>query len=119
MEKGENLLIRGGITKIGLVTAAIAKAFGCVVVSTSRKKVGEDMLESAGAKRVFVDGEKIAEEVRKIFPEGVEGSGDHWWVVRFAFQNIGVDIYHRHDNVSRFPPVRERKSGLYYWLDGE
>jgi NADPH:quinone reductase-like Zn-dependent oxidoreductase len=72
LEKGETLLVRGGTTSIGLAAAAIAKDFGCVVASTTRRRDREALLKSAGAEHVFVDDGRIAEDVRKVFPEGVD-----------------------------------------------
>jgi NADPH:quinone reductase-like Zn-dependent oxidoreductase len=72
LKKGETLLVRGGTTSIGLAAAAIAKDFGCIVASTTRRSDREALLRSAGAKHVFVDRGSIAEDVRRIFPEGVD-----------------------------------------------
>jgi NADPH:quinone reductase-like Zn-dependent oxidoreductase len=72
LEKGQTLLIRGGTTSIGLAAAAIAKDLGATVASTTRKENRSDLLRSSGAEHVFVDSGKIAQEVRKVFPEGVD-----------------------------------------------
>jgi NADPH:quinone reductase-like Zn-dependent oxidoreductase len=70
--KGENLLIRGGTTSVGLAAAAIARKLGASVISTTRNRDREALLRSAGADRVFIDTGAIAEEVRKAYPEGVD-----------------------------------------------
>src|SRR3984885_9085340 len=63
LEKGERLLIRGGTTSVGLAAAAIAKARGAIVASTSRRADRADILKRAGADQVFVDGGTIAPQV--------------------------------------------------------
>jgi len=71
IERGDTLLIRGGTTSVGLAAAAVAKAAGVVVCSTTRRADREPLLRSAGANHVFVDDGTIAERVRALFPEGV------------------------------------------------
>jgi len=72
LHKGEKLLIRGGTTSVGLAAASIAKNLGCHVASTSRRVDRVELLHSAGADRVFVDTGSIADEVRKLEPEGYD-----------------------------------------------
>src|SRR5215468_4715522 len=70
--KGERLLIRGGTTSVGLAAAAIAKHHGAVVASTTRRPDREQLLRSSGADQVFIDAGAIAEQVREVFPNGVD-----------------------------------------------
>ena len=72
LKKGEHLLVRGGTTSIGLAAAAIARNFGAVVSSTTRNPDREALLRDHGAASVFVDSGTIADDVRKVFPEGVD-----------------------------------------------
>jgi NADPH:quinone reductase-like Zn-dependent oxidoreductase len=72
LQKGQNLLVRGGTTSIGLAAAAIAKDFGVTVASTTRRKDRSELLRSSGAEHVFIDSGRIAEDVRKVFPKGVD-----------------------------------------------
>jgi len=69
--KGERLLIRGGTTSVGLAAAAIAKNHGAVVASTTRRPDREQLLRSSGADQVFIDTGAIAEQVKEVFPSGV------------------------------------------------
>jgi NADPH:quinone reductase-like Zn-dependent oxidoreductase len=71
LKKGERLLIRGGTTSIGLAAAAIAKSHGAIVAATTRQPGRERMLRENGADQVFIDTGKIAEQVREVFPCGV------------------------------------------------
>jgi NADPH:quinone reductase-like Zn-dependent oxidoreductase len=70
--KGERLLVRGGTTSVGLAAAAIAKNHGAVVASTTRRPDREQLLRSSGADQVFIDTGAIAEQVKEVFPSGVD-----------------------------------------------
>jgi NADPH:quinone reductase-like Zn-dependent oxidoreductase len=70
--RGERLLIRGGTTSVGLAAAAIAKHHGAIVASTSRRPDREQLLRSSGANQVFIDTGAIAEQVKEVFPSGVD-----------------------------------------------
>lgn len=68
---GETLLIRGGTASVGLTAAVLAKSMGLAVAATTRNPGRADMLRANGADHVFVDGGQIADDVRAIFPGGV------------------------------------------------
>jgi NADPH:quinone reductase-like Zn-dependent oxidoreductase len=70
--KGERLLIRGGTTSVGLAAAAIAKAHGATVASTTRRADRADMLRSAGAEEVFVDTGTIAPQIKEKWDGGAD-----------------------------------------------
>jgi NADPH:quinone reductase-like Zn-dependent oxidoreductase len=72
LEKGERLLVRGGTTSIGLAAAAIAKAHGALVASTTRRVDRAEMLRSAGADEVFVDTGAIAPQVKERWAGGAD-----------------------------------------------
>ena len=72
LENGERLLIRGGMTSVGLAAAAIAKSRGAIVGSTTRRSDREMLLRSSGVDQVFIDTGSIAEQVREVFPSGVD-----------------------------------------------
>ena len=71
LEKGERILIRGGTTSVGLAAAAIAKNHGAIVAATTRKPEREKLLRANGADQVFIDTGEIADQVREVFPCGV------------------------------------------------
>ncbi len=71
LKKGDRILIRGGTTSVGLAAAAIAKNHGAVVAATSRKPEREGLLRENGADQVFIDTGEIADQVREVFPGGV------------------------------------------------
>jgi len=72
LRPGETLLVRGGTTSVGLAAAAIAKAEGAIVCSTTRRPDREGLLLSHGASHVFIDDGAIAGQVRDAFPDGVD-----------------------------------------------
>jgi len=72
ISSGQHLLIRGGTTSVGLAAAAIAKARGVIVSSTSRNPGREQMLREAGAQEVFIDTGAIASDVRTRLAGGVD-----------------------------------------------
>ena len=71
LEKGETLLIRGGTTSVGLAAAAIAKAHGATVGSTTRRPDRAEMLKAAGADQVFIDTGTISPQVKELTGGGV------------------------------------------------
>jgi NADPH:quinone reductase-like Zn-dependent oxidoreductase len=71
LEEGERLLVRGGTTSVGLAAAAIAKNHGAIVAATTRKPEREKLLRENGADQVFIDTGEIADQVREVFPCGV------------------------------------------------
>jgi NADPH:quinone reductase-like Zn-dependent oxidoreductase len=72
LEKGDRLLIRGGTTSVGLAAAALAKLHGAVVAATTRKPERERLLRQSGVDQVFIDNGIIAEQVKVVFPRGVD-----------------------------------------------
>ncbi len=72
LERGQSLLIRGGTTSVGLAAASLAKKRGATVAATTRRADREAMLIDNGADHVFIDSGEIADEVRRVFPSGVD-----------------------------------------------
>ena len=70
--EGETLLIRGGTTSVGLAVAVLAKQRGLTIAATTRNPEREAMLRANGADHVFIETGKISNEVRKIYPNGVD-----------------------------------------------
>ncbi len=71
LKESDRLLIRGGTTSVGLAAAAIAKNHGALVAATSRKPEREKLLRENGADQVFIDTGDIADQVKEVFPCGV------------------------------------------------
>jgi NADPH:quinone reductase-like Zn-dependent oxidoreductase len=69
---GQSLLIRGGTTSVGLAATVLAKRQGITVAATTRKAHRESMLKDNGADHVFIDNGEIANDVHRVFPDGVD-----------------------------------------------
>ena len=72
LEAGERLLIRGGTTSVGLAAAAIAKANGATVFSTTRRPDRAALLRANGVDQAVIDAGSVAAEIRQGCPEGVD-----------------------------------------------
>ncbi|KUL82293.1 hypothetical protein ZTR_10129 [Talaromyces verruculosus] len=72
IQKGDRLLIRGGTTSVGLAAAAIAKAEGAFVASTSRRSDREKLLRETGADVTFVDDGFISRKIKEPFDKVLE-----------------------------------------------
>jgi len=72
LKTGERLLVRGGTTSVGLAAAAIAKNQGAIVAATTRKTGHEKLLRNNGTDQVFIDNGQIADQVKEVFPCGVD-----------------------------------------------
>lgn len=73
LQPGQSLLIRGGTSSVGLAAANIAKQMGCTVLATTRKAAKIPVLKEAGVDHVIVDTGSVKQQVREIFPNGVNG----------------------------------------------
>lgn len=70
---GQTLLIRGGTSSVGMAAASLAKARGLRVMVTTRDSSKEGVLRENGADDVVIDTGRIAEEVVRRVPGGVDG----------------------------------------------
>jgi NADPH2:quinone reductase len=71
IEKEETLLIRGGTSSIGMLSCQLAKAKGLTVLSTTRNSEKTQALLDNGVDHVIIDNGTVKEQVRKIYPKGV------------------------------------------------
>jgi NADPH:quinone reductase-like Zn-dependent oxidoreductase len=74
LPEGGSVLIRGGTSSVGLMTAVLAKRRGATVFATTRRADRADALRAVGVDHVLVDDGKVADALRAIFPEGVDGA---------------------------------------------
>ena len=72
IKEGQSLLVRGGTTTLGLAAITYAKARGLNVIATTRSIENKALLTAKGADDVIIDTGDIAENVRVIFPDGVD-----------------------------------------------
>jgi NADPH2:quinone reductase len=68
------VLIRGGTSAVGILTALLAKRRGMTVLSTTRREQRRDELLSLGVDHALSDHGRIADEVRDLVPGGVDGA---------------------------------------------
>ncbi len=72
IEPGQILLVRGGTSSIGMTSIAIAKKQGLTVLATTRNEQKKPALLDVGADHIIIDDGHIADQVRAIFPKGVD-----------------------------------------------
>ena len=72
VRKNEVLLIRGGTSSIGMLACQLAKHLGLKVIATTRKPEKEEYLKANGADFVIIDNGIIKEQVKNLFPGGVD-----------------------------------------------
>jgi len=72
IQPGQTLLIRGGTSSIGLLAAQLASQAGLTVLATTRRADRADLLQTNGATHVLVDDGQVREQVRALFPQGVD-----------------------------------------------
>jgi NADPH:quinone reductase-like Zn-dependent oxidoreductase len=73
-QPGQSLLIRGGSSSIGMATTVLAKRLGMTVLSTTRNPDKAQALTDVGVDHVLVDDGAVADQVRRIVPDGVDAA---------------------------------------------
>lgn len=71
-QPGERILIRGGTTSVGLVAAQLASRKGLIVASTTRQPDRLSFLAEKGVNHPLIDRGSIAEDLRRIWPDGAD-----------------------------------------------
>lgn len=71
---GQTLLIRGGTSSVGLAAAVLARRLGLTVLATTRTPAKSTVLRRAGVDHVLIDDGAVADRVREIVPDGVDGA---------------------------------------------
>jgi NADPH:quinone reductase-like Zn-dependent oxidoreductase len=74
IQPGQTFLVRGGTSSVGVAAAVLAKDFGLTVLSTTRNPDRLDLLRELGVDHPLLDDGNIAENVRKVFPDGVHAA---------------------------------------------
>ena len=72
LKEGETLLVRGGTGSVALAAIQLAKAINVKVVATSRSASKKQFLKEKGADEVIVGDENFDENLKKLFPDGVD-----------------------------------------------
>lgn len=73
LQPGQSLLVRGGTSSVGLAATSIAQQMGCTVLATTRSEKKAAVLKAAGVDHVLIDQGSVEEQIKAIFPEGVNG----------------------------------------------
>ncbi len=68
------VLIHGGTSAVGILTALLAKRRGMTVLSTTRREERRDELLALGVDHALIDHGRVAEEVRDLISGGVDGA---------------------------------------------
>jgi NADPH2:quinone reductase len=84
--KGQTVLVQGGAGSVGTCAVQLAHQAGARVIATCRAESDKGIASRAGANEVLLTGDKLAERIRALVPDGV----DH--IVEVAFgANIKTD----------------------------
>ena len=75
LNKGQIIAVTGGPGAYGGYAIQLAKADGLIVVADSNEQ-DIDLLKSLGVDHIVPRGKNFVEEIKKIFPDGVDGIAD-------------------------------------------
>ena len=70
----QTILVRGATSSLGLAAITYAKTRGLTVIATTRDSKRQQRLKQLGADHVLIDNGEIADQVREIFPDGVDNA---------------------------------------------
>jgi NADPH:quinone reductase len=73
-QPGQSILIRGGTSAVGMAIAVMARRRGLTVLSTTRDPARSATLRNLGVDHPIVDDGRVADQVREILPDGVDGA---------------------------------------------
>jgi NADPH2:quinone reductase len=83
---GKTVLVQGGAGAVGACAVQLAHQAGARVIATCRAESDKEIASRAGADEVLLTGDKLADQIRALVPDGV----DH--IVEVAFgANIKAD----------------------------
>ena len=74
LQAGEVVLIRGATSTVGQAAVNLAADGGARVIATTRNPEREQLLRDLGAHEVLIDDGSLAEEIRKVHPDGVDAA---------------------------------------------
>jgi NADPH:quinone reductase-like Zn-dependent oxidoreductase len=72
VREGQTLVIRGGTSSVGMAAASLAKDRGLRVIASTRTPAKADALRANGADVVVIDTGRIADDVTRLAPNGVD-----------------------------------------------
>jgi NADPH2:quinone reductase len=72
LKAGQQVLIHGGTSTVGLTAIAIAHQLGATVIATTRNATRADRLRRVGADHVVIDDDTLSDAVRAIAADGLD-----------------------------------------------
>lgn len=72
LQAGQQVLIHGGTSTVGLTAIAIAHQLGATVIATTRNATRADLLHRVGADHVVIDDDTLSDAVRAIAADGLD-----------------------------------------------
>lgn len=72
LKAGQQVLIHGGTSTVGLTAIAIAHQLGATVIATTRNATRADLLHHVGADHVVIDDDTLSDAVRAIAAGGLD-----------------------------------------------
>lgn len=85
--EGKTVLVQGGAGAVGATAVQLARHAGARVIATVRRESDKEIAERMGADEIVLFGEKLAEQIKVLAPEGVHH------IVEVAFDaNIKMDV---------------------------
>lgn len=74
LEAGQQVLIHGGTSSVGLAAIAIAHQLGATVIATTRNPASLELLSHVGADHALLDDETLTDAIRSIAPGGLDAA---------------------------------------------
>jgi NADPH:quinone reductase len=72
LAKGQILLVRGATSALGQAAVNLAAEAGAKVLATTRSKEKAGLLRALGAETALVETSSLADEIRRLFPQGID-----------------------------------------------
>ena len=126
LKAGQTLVIRGATSALGQAVLNIAAHAQARVIATSRNPERFALLEKLGAGRALQEGSELAQQIRKLHPDGVDAVLD---LVGNSTVIDSLTVVRRGGNVCEagwlgglapisFNPMLQMPSGVYFSLYG-
>lgn len=126
LKAGQTLVIRGATSALGQAALNIAAHAQARVIATSRNPERFALLEKLGAGRALQEGSELAQQIRKLHPDGVDAVLD---LVGNSTVIDSLTVVRRGGNVCEagwlgglapisFNPMLQMPSGVYFSLYG-
>jgi NADPH:quinone reductase-like Zn-dependent oxidoreductase len=122
IKQGDSLLVRGGTSAAGLAAIQLAKAIGATVLASTRKEIKRSFLGQQGADYVLIDDGTLPEQVRGIYPQGVNKILELIGAATLR-ESLQLTTYHgivchtgilgKKGSLDGFDPIKDIPNGVY------